>query len=249
MQRAPILLFKGGRDTLLYRKYIPQTRPTQINAVPFVTADQHLLINLNLTHCNHIPKRISSSITDVPYSGGGKLTRLMTRDKAPDFRYDTPWDKGLGFYESAGKKSSVLVFLRYLGCPICQTDIANFKHEINLIEQKGANLFVILQSSDETVAGLTQKQDWPFILICDPKGTIFQQYRVEPGGILKYLHPAGLIAAIKSMLMGYRHGKFDGKETQLPAVFIVSPDKTIKFARYGKYISDIQSPTIIASHI
>jgi peroxiredoxin len=177
------------------------------------------------------------------------MAKLFLRDKAPDFRYDTPWEKGLSFYDSAGEKPAVLVFLRYLGCPICQTDIANLRREIELIAKKGADIFVILQSAPETVAGLTKKEDWPFTVICDPEGMIFQLYGVEPGGIIRYLHPAGLITAIRATLSGYRHGKFEGRETQLPAVFIVSPEKTVKFAHYGKHISDLPSTAIMASHI
>jgi thioredoxin-dependent peroxiredoxin len=78
---------------------------------------------------------------------------------------------------------------------------------------------------------------------------LFQLYHVEYGSILKYIHPAGLIMAVKATLQGYKHGKFEGHETQLPAVFIVAPDKTIKFAHYGKHISDIPSTVTMAANI
>ena len=124
-----------------------------------------------------------------------------------------------------------------------------FKREIGLVEQKGANFSLILQSPSETVAGLTKKEDWPFTIICDPDGVIFRQYREEPGGIIKYLHPAGLIAAMRAMLQGYRHGKFEGKETQLPAVFVEDQNNSIKFTHYGEHIHDVPSPTVVAAHI
>jgi peroxiredoxin len=175
--------------------------------------------------------------------------RLKVGDKAPDFKFETPWEGGKGFYGEAGEKPAVLVFLRYLGCPICQVDMANLRREIGLIEKKGAVLFVILQSSPETVASATKKEDWPFTIICDPRGSLFQLYHVEPGGILKYMHPAGLIAAVKATLQGYRHGKFEGHETQLPGVFIVAPGKTIRYAHYGANLSDIPPTATMAEHI
>jgi peroxiredoxin len=175
--------------------------------------------------------------------------KLKVGDKAPDFQFETPWEVGKSFFKDAGSKPAVLVFLRYLGCPVCQIDMANLKREINLIEQKGAVLFVILQSSPSTVAASTKKEDWPFTIICDPRGDLFQLYHVEYGSILKYMHPAGLIMAVKATLKGYKHGKFEGHETQLPAVFIVAPDKTIKFAHYGENISDIPSTVTIAANI
>ena len=175
--------------------------------------------------------------------------KLKVGDKAPDFLFKTPWEGERNFYEAMGAKPAVLVFLRYLGCPICQIDMANLKREINLIEQKGAVLFVIIQSSPETVASATKKEDWPFTIICDPKGDLFKLYHVEPGSILRYMHPAGLIMAIKATLQGYKHGKFEGKETQLPAVFIVAPDKTIKFTHYGEHLSDVPSTATMAANI
>jgi peroxiredoxin len=176
-------------------------------------------------------------------------SKLNIGDKAPDFRFETPWEKGLDFNKEAGDKPAVLVFLRYLGCPVCQIDMANLKNEIKHINKKGAKLFVVLQSAPETVSSVTSREDWPFTIITDPKGELFQLYRVRPGGIIKYLHPAGLIAAISATLKGYRHGKFEGHETQLPAVFILDGGKNIKFAHYGEYIGDIPSPAAMAAHL
>ena len=175
--------------------------------------------------------------------------KLKVGDKAPDFLFETPWEGEKRFYEAVGGNPAVLVFLRYLGCPICQIDMANLKREIDLIEQKKAVLFVFIQSSPETVASATKQEDWPFTIICDPKGDLFKLYHVEPGSILRYMHPAGLIMAIKATFQGYKHGKFEGKETQLPAVFIVAPDKTIKFTHYGEHLSDVPSTATMAANI
>lgn len=176
-------------------------------------------------------------------------TRFRVGDKAPDFRFESPWDKQRKFYEITGRRPAVLVFLRYIGCPVCQLAMADIKRDINLIEKKGALLFVVLQSSSSNITSVTKKEDWPFTIISDPKGNIFKQYNVEPGGILKYLHPAGLIAVIRATIKGYKHGKFEGRETQLPAVFIVAPDKKITYSYYGRNVSDIPSPGKIAAHI
>jgi peroxiredoxin len=177
------------------------------------------------------------------------ISRLGIGSRANDFRFETPWGDGKNFYEAAEDKPAVLVFLRYLGCPICQNDMANLKREVGLIKGKGAKLFVILQSSPHTISSVTNKEDWPFTIICDPLGELFRLYGVEPGGIIKYLHPAGLISAIRATMQGYRHGKFEGYETQLPAVFIVGKDKMIKYAHYGRHLSDIPSPEAMAANI
>jgi len=175
--------------------------------------------------------------------------KLNTGDKAPDFTFDTPWEGGKKFYSECGDGTAVLVFLRYYGCPVCRMELADFKRENARFEDKKANLFIVIQSDPGRIASITRKEDWPFTIICDPDADIYGSYHVAPGGIIKYMHPAGLVAAIKATLKGFRHGKFEGKETQLPAAFIISPDKTITFSHYGKTIPDVPSATILAARI
>lgn len=166
-------------------------------------------------------------------------SKLTKGDQAPDFRFRTPWDDDVNFYDAADHVPAIFIFLRYYGCPICRMEMAKTKQDIALAGRKGARVFVILQSAPETIASLTGREDWPFTIICDPQGKLFRIYGVESGGLIKYLHPAGLIAAGKAIGSGFHHGKFEGKETQLPAAFTVTADKVISFAHYGKNISDI----------
>ena len=175
--------------------------------------------------------------------------QLQVGDKAHDFDFETPWSARQNFYETSGNNPAVLVFLRYQGCPVCQMEMANLKRDVGLFTQKEARVFVFLQSTPEIVSSATNKEDWPFFMVCDPQGAIFQQYAVEPGGIFRYLNPAGLIGAIKATFKGFKHGKFEGKETQLPAAFAVNAKKVISYAYYGKHVSDVPSPETLASNI
>ena len=175
--------------------------------------------------------------------------QLQVGDKAHDFYFDTPWSPRQNFYETLGNKPAILVFLRYQGCPVCQMEMAHLKREVGLFTKRETKVFVFLQSSPEIVALAANEEDWPFLIICDSQGAIFEKYAVEPGGIFRYLHPPGLIAAIKAISQGFKHGKFEGKETQVPAAFAVNPMKIITYAYYGKHISDLPSPATLAENI
>lgn len=175
--------------------------------------------------------------------------RLKTGDTAPNFRFVTPFKPSQDFYESVQNLDAVFVFLRYQGCPICQMEMANLRRDIELFNREKTRVFVFLQNSPDTLLPLLKEDDWPFEIVCDRDGTIFQLYGVEPGGLLKYLHPAGLIAAIKATGKGYLHKKFEGKETQLPAAFVIKADKTIKYLYYGKNISDVPIPSVLADKL
>jgi len=48
---------------------------------------------------------------------------------------------------------------------------------------------------------------------------------------------------------GFKHGKYEGHETQLPAAFVVNPDKTIRLAHYAKNIVDMPTPEEIAASL
>jgi peroxiredoxin len=174
---------------------------------------------------------------------------LKAGDKAPDFYFQTPWLPRQNFYETGGDKPAVLVFLRYQGCPVCRMEMALLKREIGWFREKKAKVFVFLQSEPATIAAITNEGDWPFFIVCDPEGVIFQKYAVEAGGILKYLHPAGMMAAVKAISQGFRHGKFEGKETQLPAAFAVNAMQAVTYAYYGKHIGDLPSPATLAANI
>lgn len=176
-------------------------------------------------------------------------TRIKVGDNAPNFVFETPWRSSQDFYETVNHQDTLFVFLRYHGCPVCQMEMANLKRDIELFNQKEARVFVFLQSSTATLIPLLKEGDWPFDIVCDPKGTIFQLYAAEPGGILKYLHPAGLMAALKATSRGFMHKKFEGKETQLPAAFVIKSDKTIKYVYYGKNISDVPKPSALAENL
>ena len=165
--------------------------------------------------------------------------KLAMGDNPPNFRFKTPWDDEVKFYDATGNNPAVLIFLRYYGCPVCQMEMAKIKQEIDLVRKKGGRVFVALQSAPEMIASLIKRDDFPFTIICDPEGKIFQLYGVEAGGIIKYLHPDGLITVIKAIRQGFRHGKFEGKETQLPAAFVLDTAKVVKYAHYGKNVSDI----------
>ena len=58
-----------------------------------------------------------------------------------------------------------------------------------------------------------------------------------------------MIGTIKATCKGFKHGKFEGKETQLPAAFVVNAMKVINYAYYGKHVSDVPSPETLAANI
>ncbi|TGL03161.1 hypothetical protein EHQ43_15290 [Leptospira bouyouniensis] len=163
---------------------------------------------------------------------------LLKGNNAPIFIYNTPWERELEF-DPTKTGASILFFLRYIGCPVCQFELAKIKRDIALADDY--KVYVVLQSDPKIVASKTEPNDWPLTIVCDKNSELFRLYNVLPGSILDYLNPKGLVTAIKALFHGHFHGKFEGNETQLPAIFVISRDKKIEYAYYGKAINDVPS--------
>jgi len=165
-----------------------------------------------------------------------KLTPGMI---APNFTYDTISKQSLDFYKTTGGKRSVIFFLRYTGCPICQMKIGDLLRDHKEFRAAGLQVYVALQSTPASVKEGLAGHKAPFTIVCDPEEKIFALYGVAPGNLLGYLTPSVIIKAMKASRAGFKHGKKEGKEMQLPAVFIVNGDGKIAYAYYGKNIGDV----------
>lgn len=147
----------------------------------------------------------------------------------------------------------ILMFRRYLGCPLCRREI-----EPLLCSEAGCaipgtegehiapdgdlEIIITLQSSPQVVLE-TYPMSHPqcVTLVPDPASTLYHDFGVNKCTVFKYLTPAVLKAANQAKKEGYKHGAKEGEERQLPAEFIVDPAGIIRFARYGSNIADSAS--------
>ncbi|HMW08339.1 MAG TPA: redoxin domain-containing protein [Leptospiraceae bacterium] len=173
-----------------------------------------------------------------------EINKIQRGDISPIFLYNTPWKKSIPF-SSPFAKPVVLFFLRYIGCPICQLEISKIKKNQELLSKY--NVFVVLQSKPETVANQISETDLPFAILCDPKEELFKLFKVQNGSLLSYLHPHNLLTLLIALSKGIMHGKFEGKEKQVPAVFVLLPNGKVQYAYYGKRIDDLPNLKVIVS--
>ncbi len=165
--------------------------------------------------------------------------RLKAGATAPDFTFDTPWKKGLKLSAFTKKGTTVLMFLRYMGCPICQMKISELRKEIGDFDKRAVNLLVVLESTPENVTAMVSEKDMPFVIVCDPKEKLFSLYDVKPGSFFGYVTPTTIIRAIRATILGFKHGKYEGNEKQLPATFIIDKNRKVTYAYYGKNVADV----------
>lgn len=175
--------------------------------------------------------------------------RLTTGTTAPDFTFDTPWKQSLSFYDFLKDEKALLVFLRYMGCPLCRLKLSEMIQDWHEFEKADVHLFIVLQSLPEIIRESTEEKDMPMTLICDPEMKIFDLYKVYPGSLFRYLTLEVIQKALRAKKQGFKHGKSEGKELQLPAVFLIGTDKKVQYAYYGKNIGDIPDNQTILNTI
>jgi peroxiredoxin len=105
---------------------------------------------------------------------------------------------------------------------------------------------VVLQSDPATLRFAFPDEGLPFPVICDPSQRIFALYGVTPGSFLGYIAPAVLLAAFWARRQGFVHGRKEGNEFQVPAVFLIDRDGTVARSYYGRNLADLpDNPTLL----
>jgi peroxiredoxin len=132
----------------------------------------------------------------------------------------------------------VLVFLRHLGCPLCRMELATFTRRAGELRAHGASLLVFVESPAASVAAFAEARAGAFHLIADPDRAMYRRYGIERGGLLAYLSPSALGAAIRATARGHLHGRCEGSELQLPGDFVLDAAGRVTYAHRGRHIAD-----------
>ena len=158
---------------------------------------------------------------------------------APDYTFNTPWKQSIRLSDMAKERRTYLIFLRYMGCPLCQMKISRLKKEWGRFQEANLNVVVVLQSEPEIITSQVSENEIPFHIACDPDETFFHLYGVMPGSIFRYATPSVIKKAMQAKKMGFSHGKSEGNEMQLPAVFLIGQDMKVEYAYYGRNVGDV----------
>ena len=174
------------------------------------------------------------------------MTKLNTGDKFPEITFNTAYKTDLHTPEIFHGTTAFWV-LRYIGCTVCRYDVKLLAERYAEFQNKNTQVFVLMQSDAAHVQENLQKTDTvlPFEIITDPEQKIYELLSIEPAesmealaeGVGEHLRAK----ARQARLCGFSHGDYEGNEQQLPALFIVNEDGTVKCAHYAKNIMDMPS--------
>lgn len=137
-------------------------------------------------------------------------------------------------------KTNILWCLRYIGCTVCRYDIHVAAQRYEEIKAKDAKIIFMLQSDKALLQEELKASPLPFDIICDPEMKLYEELEIQPaesmeallGGEIEKLKAKGAAAAAA----GFSHGKYEGNEQQLPAMFIIDENGVVKEAIYAETI-------------
>ncbi len=176
---------------------------------------------------------------------------LFKNDIAPDFTFDSPFEKGLSLANEAKKaKYTFLIFLRYYGCRSCQVDMIDLTAEYPKFKEKDAQILVVLQSTPEIAREGSEKNNLAFNIVCDPKAELYKLYDVPSAGSKEGmtarsesaspLQQEKMLAKREKMAQwGLVHGEYEGDEYQLPAYFLLDDKLTVLKAHRASSLGDM----------
>ncbi|MFV0255325.1 MAG: redoxin domain-containing protein [Erysipelotrichaceae bacterium] len=169
------------------------------------------------------------------------MSILKIGDKFENFKFNTPFESNLDFEQEVKNKKTFVVFLRYYGCTLCQLDLLEYRKNLERFKQADINLYIVLQSDPEVISSQVSKTEMPLNIICDPQQVLYKKYQIKPAKTKLQLVSAKALKKIqKAKKLNLEHGKYEGEELQLPAMFMIK-DGIVSFAHYAKNLTDLPS--------
>lgn len=134
---------------------------------------------------------------------------------------------------------TLIIFLRYFGCTLCQYDLLEYSKVYPKVKELGGELLIVLQSTADSI-DRQAKEVFPFDIICDANQDLYKALEIEPIENLKKAFSKGVaLKATRAKIKGITHGEYEGNENQLPAYFVVDPTMKVLTVHHSKTLDDV----------
>jgi peroxiredoxin len=140
----------------------------------------------------------------------------------------------------------VVSFTRYAGCPVCQLHVGRVAAAMPEFRARSCGVWMVFQSTPERLQEAMALWQPGFAAVADPAARWYDAFGVAPS-LAGYVHPRSLLALARATLAGKRHGQFEGRETQMPADFVLDRAGRIAFAHYGRDVGDDAVAALLAA--
>ena len=180
------------------------------------------------------------------------MTKLVEGGKMPAFVYRTAFEDNIDIADTVKRVegNTAIVFLRYIGCTMCQYNLHHYLTHYDAIKDAGGQLLIVFQSDPNLVAAEIKDANLPFDIICDPEQALYKQFELGSVPSKEALFDdEGRRFLEKIKAEGFKHGKYEGNEMQLPGAFVVDKDLNVVLAHYGALANDVPRAEELATYL
>ena len=164
----------------------------------------------------------------------------------PRFTYDTPLTPGQDFYAlCAGETPLVMIFLPGFDHPISREYLTRYLKSLRSL--KDGRLACVVRTKPQEVAAALEGRPFPFPLICDPQGVLYNFLGVEHANILQTWTFAAQRIFRSAKGQGFVYDR--SAPQQLPLTLVLGPEGHILFAHYGRSLTDLPEDCVTISEI
>lgn len=131
----------------------------------------------------------------------------------------------------------VVSFTRYVGCPVCQLHVARIAAAMPEFRARSCAVWMVFQSAPVLLEAAMAEWRPGFMAVADPGAVLYDAFGVSPS-LAGYVRPRSALSLVRATLAGKRHRRFEGRETQMPADFVLDATGRVVLAHLGRSIGD-----------
>lgn len=148
------------------------------------------------------------------------------------------------------ERPAVVVFLRYFGCPFCQTQVVMLREEHDRIRAIGAGVGLIGHGDPSAAQEFATAKGLPFPLLLDRDRGSYRAYGLIQGKAMQVLTPRVALPWVKAELSAEtrQRGLKGGSFLQMPGTFVIDPSGivramsgTVRMAHRNRHVADTPS--------
>ncbi len=162
------------------------------------------------------------------YISAKEANGLQVGKTAPDFSAKNQNDSTFNLYETLKEHTVILIFYRGHWCPFCNKHLKALQDSLPAIESRGAKVVAVSPENSTFIKKTLDKTHAGFTLLYDEGYNIAEAYGVNfrPDSISRFMYNTMLGAKMKES-----HSD-DSEQLPIPATYIISKDKTIKWRHF-----------------
>lgn len=171
-------------------------------------------------------------------------------DRAPDALLSDLRRRDVQLSSLWTNRPAVVVFLRYFGCPFCQTQVVSLRNEHERLRAAGAEVGLIGHGDPADAVAFAATKRLPFPLLLDRDRGAYRAYGLVQGRAMQVLSPRVALPWIKAELSQEtrQRGLKGGDFLQMPGTFVVdsggvvrAKSGTIRMAHRNRHFADAPS--------